>query len=223
MKKLFSYFGVTLFVALLLGSAVVACSNDSDIISEQTTKKELKNLQGYFETSNYTVFLKQNDLTGDNLQLDNIAIESFNDKGADVYIIPVEKNNKLIGKLHVITYRESYKTIYEDWSDATEEKNNGTVKVSTGEGEYIATLNVMRKDGKVISQIEDVAELKTTRADGESWWGCTTRIYYEAKKACGTKSSCEFLCDISDIVARIPGQCTISVATAAAIACAIYG
>lgn len=221
MKKLFSYFGVTLFVALLLGSAVVACSNDSDIISEQTTKKELKNLQGYFETSNYTAFLKQNDLSDDNLKLDNIAVESFNEKGADVYIIPVEKNNKLIGKLHVITYRETYKTIYEDWSDATEEKNNGTVKVSTGEGEYIATLNVMRKDGKVISQIEDVAELKTTRADGESWWGCTTRVYSEAKKACGSDSSCDFLCDLINVAAN--GHCTVSVAAAAAISCAIYG
>lgn len=221
MKKLFSYFGVTLFVALLLGSAVVACSNDSDIISEQTTKKELKNLQGYFETSNYTAFLKQNDLSDDNLKLDNIAVESFNEKGADVYIIPVEKNNKLIGKLHVITYRESYKTIYEDWSDATEEKYFGTVKVSTGEGEHIATLNVMRKDGKLISKIEDVAEPETTRADGESWWGCTTRVYSEAKKACGSSNSCEFLCDIADVASN--GNCTISIAAAAAIACVIYG
>ena len=43
------------------------------------------------------------------------------------------------------------------------------------------------------------------------------------KKACGSNNKCNYLCDIADVTSLLPGQCTISVATAAAIACAIYG
>ena len=52
---------------------------------------------------------------------------------------------------------------------------------------------------------------KRKRADKESWWECTTRVYSEAKKICNGDSQCDFLCDLADL----GGGCTISMAAAA--------
>ena len=221
MKKYFIWGGLAICAVLALGNVIMACSSDSDIISEEKLSDGLKDLEGYFATDDYVAFLTYNNFTDQNLAKRNVTKESFSEKGLDIYTIPVEKEELIVGKLYVFAYRNKYKTIYEDWSNATEQVKSGTVKVSTGDGKFIASLKIERKEGKLLSQIDEVAEIETTRANGESWWGCTKRVYSMAKKACGSDSSCDLLCDLVNVAAG--NQCTVSVAAAAAIACAIYG
>ena len=136
-----------------------------------------------------------------------------------VYVFPVELEGNFVGKLYVSSYGDQYATLYEDWSNVHLNFGTSFVPVTTGDGQYVATLAVEKRYGLIYTTVEMVAQVEHMNAPGETWWECVTRVYDEAKKACGNDNSCQFLCDMLNIV----GECTLTVAAAAALACAIYG
>lgn len=222
MKKYFSYLGFAICVVLVLGSLFVACSKDvDDFISDSTQNKSMLELQDYLNSDEYKTFLKRHDLLEGNVIMGSVPLASYVKDSVSVYVFSVESNGNFVGKLYVSSYEDNYVTLYEDWSNANLSLGSGLITVTDGDGQYIATLSVHKVHGIIHTTVEMVTQETHMNAPGETWWQCVTRVYSEAKKACGNEPSCQFLCDLADVVTN--GACTLSIAAAAAIACAIYG
>jgi hypothetical protein len=162
------------------------------------------------------------------LRMDNITEEHYKSKDVTIFSIPIEKKGNIIGFIHVFSKKggEVYRTLYEDRSGFSQE-NGGTIKMKTANNQYIASIDCKVIDiGKMSMKITDVAphsniKIKTRvelpDPNNTSWLSCITECYRVAKEACGSESSCEFLCNMVDIVGR--GACTLSIAAACAIYC----
>lgn len=141
--------------------------------------------------------------------------------------VPIKTQNSIIGQVTIVQFTDdnSFRAIYE--MKATDfHSGKQQMYVTTGEGEYIATLEEGDPvlNNNPVWRIIDVAEVsesdvmdKGGRKPGESWWACTARIYHVFKTACNGSNTCELACDLIDAVGD--GSCTVSIAIAAAVIC----
>jgi hypothetical protein len=153
-------------------------------------------------------------------------MQSFEHNHVNVFTVPIEKNNRLQGKLVIYSKHngKKFQALYEDWSSVDLVKG-GNIIIQNLEKREIAQVNLVRKEDKgYIEQIINVLNVPQAirlRSDtvewptsDDGWWDCTTRCFKLAKDACGSDPQCNFLCEIADL----PLGCTISVA----VACGIY-
>lgn len=127
-----------------------------------------------------------------------------------------------------IPIKGGYQLIYENFEEFN--GKSGTIKQFTSKGNFIADFKVVSLGNVSSFSINTIGTgietgnltLKASthatapiEEEEDGWWSCTTECYREAKEACGSDDTCQFLCDLVDIV----GLCTITIAAACAIYC----
>ena len=211
-------FSILVSLAMILLSSLFSCSDDTSYVPE-TENETTSKLQDFLDSEYGKETLKESGLTVNNLDLSKVIIEVNESKGAVAFSIPTIKNGIVTGCLNAIVVcgsDEPYRAIYEKWENR---EDGHRVTLTSGKGLYVATIDVSNNGHQHITEIASGGSINTrARQKGESWWACTTRVYVEAKKACDKDNTCTFLRDVADALSG--GQATVSMATAAAIACA---
>ena len=205
----------TISLALVLCGSLWSCANDDSI--ETAAESDTAKLQVFLNSKYGVATLESHGLSINNLDMDNVKIEMFESKGVTSFSVPTVEHGIITGRLNafIVPGNDPYRAIVEKWNKSND--SDYSVKVSTGKGAYLATVEI---SGLGHQNIIDVASDKDPKSrsnqiEEEGWWDCTTRVYATAKKACNGSSECDFLCDIADLA----GGCTLSIAAAAAIVC----
>lgn len=214
---------IKLLSIIFITMTIVSCNNDSlDTDGQEYPTLNDKVLDDFLRSEYFNNFLSIKQLTIADIDFTNLKKTTFEYKHVDSYVLPIEKNGKVVGKIDMFFLKANgeYRAIYNECSE------NETITISTLGGKYIATASISEKaNGKKQARLIDVVDVddfvesrghEIERQPGESWWNCTARVYKIAKDSCGDADTCNLLCDLADIAAA---QCTISVAAAAAIWC----
>lgn len=206
---------------LIVCSTFCSCTNDGP--KHNADDSLLSGINEFLNSEYGIATLENHMLKVSDLDLANSKSEFIKSKGVTAFAVPFKKNGKVIGKLTalIVPGNEPYRAIVENWERTSTQ--DYSVIVTTGCGEYLATVNVAHDGDKTTQNIVDVASTETSisrssrppRPGKESWLECTARVYHIAKQACQNDSQCDFLCDI----ANLARGCTITLAAAAAIAC----
>lgn len=228
-----SYFSILTMLITSLSVIVSSCS-DSDIpgLSNGDLKDDghdatlIWNCVSSFIKSEYgQASLLKHSISQSELNLSKAQSHSSDRLAFDAFIIPIIRGKENIGTLNIVKDRlgESYRAIFEIQSKNQISGTKPKITVSTGEGLYIATLE-LKEDPSLDGEhweIVDVAEVDDNededgRRPGESWWSCTARIYHTMKIACNSNANCDLACDMIDLNSDL---CTKAMAISAAAIC----
>ena len=230
MKK--NVFKIVIASLIIIGGLVFySCQKTEEKNVEKLTGD--KELNAFFSSKEFLNLKENFNLNLNEFDLKNVQKEEHSDAKVNIFYLPVKQNNKLIGKLAVFSFKDGrkYKSLYEDISKLSE--LGGKTTIYTSQKYFVADFEVKKSEStknlysvqinKVVDDATLVMARQSVRADSEfttrkdGWWKCTTECYKIAKDACGSDSSCDFLCDMFDLAA---GYCTLSIGAACAIHCA---
>jgi hypothetical protein len=190
-----------------------------------------KEVEKFLSSSTFNDFKKNSSIKIHNLDFKNMKTETFNEVNGNVYYVPVVKNKTQLGVLAIFSVDQGDKMnmLFSDYRNIAQ----GSIVVSTSSlvvakfsatevenGLYkIKLIEVPKTPVKIAKESNKLPfeiPIADAKAQGGSWWACVTDCYGEAKSACGGNTTCDFLCDLVNIVGN---QCTISMAAACAIHC----
>ena len=203
--KLFFFTGVMIITFI---SIFISCDNEND---DNKYLSEVDNIELKQFLKTHTAKTLFNNFK---LELENLGIKSMKiieyAKNVNVFYIPINKNNKEIGRLCVTSKNkgEISTALFEDWSKVKKEKG-GKMKVFTPEKLYIATWTIKKEgNGEYSFKLSDVVNVEknnTIKTRGEidfpkpGDYNCTARCYKIAKDVCEDDYNCKYLCDLLDV------------------------
>lgn len=223
---------IILFIVLCIcvGVTTLSCSNEHVETTEASMKGELSaehaTLKGYFSTPSFVAMVKNHKIDVANIDLANVVKNSYVEAMADSYIIPVIKEGKTLGNLIVATdYKASlYCDVYIDLATFNENASQSTFSIFFSDGSKVVDYSVAKHQDKYALRIRKVYRLDAIDGErvSETYQDCVSRVFSAAKRACEADDRCATWCAVVDIAGTIrgvPGACTASMLTAAAVSC----